>query len=145
MICLHYAYRVHILGHDIGQVYCACALDMSNDGTCRFWAAFIKRFALSYRTVVLTVCLSVAVLSVTLVYCGQTVGRIKMKLGKQVGPGPGHTVLEGDPAQPRKGVQQPQRSKFTGEGPCLLWPNGWMDQDETWHRGRPRPSPNCVK
>jgi len=21
----------------------------------------------------------------------------------------------------------------------LLWPNGWMDQDETWHRGRPGP------
>jgi len=20
-------------------------------------------------------------------------------------------------------------------GPCLLWPNGWMDQDGTWHRG----------
>jgi len=21
----------------------------------------------------------------------------------------------------------------------VLWPNGWMDQDETWHGGRPRP------
>ena len=21
----------------------------------------------------------------------------------------------------------------------VLWPNGWMDQDETWHAGRPRP------
>jgi len=21
----------------------------------------------------------------------------------------------------------------------VLWPNGWMDQDETWHRGRPQP------
>ena len=20
-------------------------------------------------------------------------------------------------------------------GPCLLWPNGWMDQDGTWHGG----------
>jgi len=29
------------------------------------------------------------VLSVMLVYCGQTVGRIKMKLGKQLGLGPG--------------------------------------------------------
>ena len=35
-------------------------------------------------------------LSVTLMYCGQTVGRIKMKLGMQVGLG--HTVLDGDPA-----------------------------------------------
>ena len=24
-----------------------------------------------------------------------------------------------------------------------LWPNGWMDQDETWHGGRPRP--HCVR
>ena len=25
-----------------------------------------------------------------------------------------------------------------------LWPNGWTDQDETWHAGRPRPWPQCV-
>jgi len=43
-------------------------------------------------------CLSV--LSVTLVYCGQTVGPIKMKLGMQVGLGRGHIVLGGDPAAP---------------------------------------------
>ena len=24
-------------------------------------------------------------------------------------------------------------------GPYLLWSNGWMDQDATWYRGRPRP------
>jgi len=35
-------------------------------------------------------------LSATLVHCGQTVGRIKMKLGTQVGLGPGHIVLGGD-------------------------------------------------
>jgi len=35
-----------------------------------------------------------------LVYCGQTVGWIKMKLGIQVGLGPGHIVLDGDPAPP---------------------------------------------
>jgi len=39
-------------------------------------------------------CLSV--LFVTLVYCGQTVGWIKMKLGIQVGLGPGHVVLDGN-------------------------------------------------
>jgi len=27
----------------------------------------------------------------------------------------------------------------------VLWPNGWMDQDETWHGGRPRPWPHCVR
>jgi len=27
----------------------------------------------------------------------------------------------------------------------VLWPNGWMDEDETWHAGRPRPRPHCVR
>ena len=53
----------------------------------------------------LSVCLSVcpAYLSATLVYCGQTVGRIKMKLGMQVGLGPGHIVLDGNPPPLPKG------------------------------------------
>ena len=27
----------------------------------------------------------------------------------------------------------------------VLWPNGWIDQDEIWHRGRPLPRPHCVR
>ena len=27
----------------------------------------------------------------------------------------------------------------------VLWPNGWMDHAETWHGGRPRPRPYCVR
>ena len=27
----------------------------------------------------------------------------------------------------------------------VLWPHGWMDQDETWHGDRPRPRPHCVR
>ena len=30
-------------------------------------------------------------------------------------------------------------------GPCLLRPNGWMDQDATWYGGRPRPRPHYVR
>jgi len=26
----------------------------------------------------------------------------------------------------------------------VLWPNGWMDQDETWYGGRSRPRTHCV-
>jgi len=37
---------------------------------------------------------------VTFVHCGETVGQIKMKLGVQVGLGPGHIGLDGDPALP---------------------------------------------
>jgi len=65
---------------------------------------FVKRFALCYRTVVLSVC--PVCLSVALVDCGQTVGWIKMKLGTEVGLDPGDIVLDG--AQlPQKGAQQP--------------------------------------
>jgi len=58
------------------------------------------RFALCYRSVVCPVCLSdlAVCLSATFVYCGQTVGRIKMKLGMQVRLVPGHIVLDVDPA-----------------------------------------------
>jgi len=42
------------------------------------------------------------------------------------------TLLDGDPASlPKKGAE-PLPQIF---GLCLLWPNGWMDQDDTWHRG----------
>jgi len=54
-----------------------------------------------YQTVVLSVCPVLSVmccLAVTLVYCGQTVGWINMKLGMEVGLGLGHTVLDEDPA-----------------------------------------------
>jgi len=37
-------------------------------------------------------------------YCGQTDAWIKMPLGMEVGLGPGHIVLDGDPA-PLKGAQ----------------------------------------
>jgi len=46
------------------------------------------------------VCLSC--LSVTLVYCGQTVRWIKMTLGMEVGLGHGHIVLDGDQAPPKE-------------------------------------------
>ena len=54
-------------------------------------------------------CPVLSCLSVTLVYCGQMVGWIKMKLGIQVGLGPGHIVLDGDPAPPpQKEGEAPQ-------------------------------------
>jgi len=67
----------------------------------------------------LSVCLFVC-LSATFVHCGQTVGRIKMKLGMDVGLGPSHIVLDGVPVPP-KGPQPPIF------GPCLLWQTtGWI-------------------
>jgi len=44
-------------------------------------------------------------MSVMLVYCGQKVGWIKMKLGVEVGFSPGYIVLDGDPApSPKRGT-----------------------------------------
>jgi len=70
-----------------------------------FGRPLVKWFALCYRTVI---CLSV--LSVTSMYCGQTVGRIKMKLGMQVGLGHGHVVLKG------KGKEEYLYSAFLHQG-----------------------------
>ena len=66
-----------------------------------FGRPFVKRFALCYQFKLLScpVCLSV-----TLVYCGQTVGWIKMKLGTEVGLSPRtHCVRWGPSSRPQKG------------------------------------------
>jgi len=48
-----------------------------------------------------------------------------MPLGTEVGLVPDDIVLDGDPTPPpEKG-----RSPLQIFGPCLLWPNGWEDQD----------------
>jgi len=102
---------------------------VTTDGV--FGRQFVKRFALCYRSVVC--------LSVMFMHCGQTVGRIKTKLGMQVGLGPGHIVLDRYPAA------LPQSGTAPICGPYLLWPNGCMDQDVTWYGARPRPRRLCVK
>jgi len=72
--------------------------------------------------------------------CGQMALWIKMPLGMEVGLGPGHIVLDGEPAPPsQKGTQPPIFSA------CLLWPNGCMHQDATWYGGRFRPRPYCAR
>jgi len=74
------------------------------------------------------------------VYCSQTAGWIKMPLGTEVNLGPGDAVLDGVAAPlPKKGAQPPVF------GSCLLWLNGWMDEDATWYGSRTRPRPHCVR
>jgi len=74
-------------------------------------------------------------LFLTLVYCRQTVGQIKMKIGTRVDLDPGHivTVRMGTQLFLTQRVQPPIFS------PYLLSQNGWTDQDATWYGGRPRP------
>ena len=73
-------------------------------------------------------------------YSGQTARWIKMALGMEVGLGPGHIVLDGDPGPlPQKGAEPPNF------WPILLWLNGWMHQDATWYEGRPQLRRLCVR
>jgi len=62
-----------------------------------------------------------------------------MALGMEIDLSPVHIVLDGDPAPPRKKGHSPPLFS-----PCLLCPNGWMDQDATWYEGRPRAGQHCV-
>jgi len=84
-------------------------------------------------------CPVLSCLSVTFMYCGQTAGWIKMKLGMLLGFGSGHIVLDGDPAPLH------QRGTPPIFGPYMLWSNGCTDQDDTWYGGRPRPRRLCIR
>jgi len=99
--------------------------------------------------------LCLSVLSVTLVYCGQTVGWITMPTWYEVRPQPRpHCVGWGASSPTERGTSSRTLSQFTdagkpesayiNSGPCLLRPNGWMNQDATWE-GRPRPRRHCVR
>ena len=44
-------------------------------------------------------------------------------------------MLDGTQPLPKKGAERP----------CLLWPNGWVDQGGTWHGGRPWSRPHCAR
>jgi len=80
-----------------------------------FGRPYVKRFALCYWTLVLSCPVCPVCLSVTLVYCRQTVGWIKMKLGMQVALVLCHIVLDGDLAPlPKKGPELPQFSVCCG-------------------------------
>ena len=89
-----------------------------------FGRPLVKRLVLCYGTVVLSVC---PVCLVCLFVCRwrwcTVVKRLdgsKMKLGWQVGLGPGHIVLDGDPAPPRKG-HSPQFSAHVYCGQTAGW------------------------
>jgi len=74
------------------------------------------------------------------IYCGQTAAWIKMPFGTDVGLGR-NIVFDVDIATRRKKAHPPPPNF----GPCLLWPNGWMDEDAAWYESRPRPRPHCTR
>jgi len=65
----------------------------------------------------------------------------EMPLGMEASLGPGDCVRWG-PVASRKKRTQPPNPIFC---PCLLWPNGGVDQDATWYRGKRRLRRRCVR
>jgi len=65
----------------------------------------------------------------------------KMPLGMEVCLGLRDIVFSVDPATPRKRAHPPHPIF----GPCLLWPDGWMDEDAAWYGSRPRRGSHCTR
>jgi len=63
-----------------------------------------------------------------------------MPLGMEVGLGPGHIVLDGDPASP-----PPKGSGALNFRPISVVAKWLYDQDATWQGGRPQPKGHCVR
>jgi len=106
---------------------------------CIFGRPFVKRFVLCYQTVA---CLSVcpvlgclSCLSVTLVYCGQTVGWIKMNLDIAIGLGPAYCVTWGPSSPPQTG-HSPRLSAHVCSGQTAGWIKVPLGTEVA---GRPRP------
>ena len=74
------------------------------------------------------------------VYCDQTAAWIKMPLGTKSRPRPRQDCVRWGSSFP-----SPKRGGAPSliSGPCLLWLNGWTDQDGTCHRGGPWSRPHC--
>ena len=73
-------------------------------------------------------------------YCSQMAGCIRMPLGMEVCISPGDFVFDGDQPPPQKGAEP-----LPIFAPCLLQPNGCIDQDATWYKSRHRPRRHCVR
>jgi len=64
-----------------------------------------------------------------------------MKFSVEVGLGPSHIVLDGDPGPlPKKGHSSPPLLAHDYCGQTARW-----IQDATWYEGRPGPRPHCVR
>jgi len=100
-----------------------------------FGRPLVKRFALCYRTVVLSV---LSVCNVGVLWPNRNGWMDQDAIWYRGRYRPRRHCVRWGPSSPQ-GAQPPIF------GPCLLWSNGWMDQDRTWHGGRPRSQPYCVK
>ena len=62
-----------------------------------------------------------------------------MPLGTEVGLALRDIVFDVDTATPKKVTPHPIFD------PCLLWPNGWKDEEAAWYRSRSRLRPHSIR
>jgi len=85
-------------------------------------------------------CPVLSVCDVGVLYCGQTAGWIKMQLGMEVGLGPSHIVLDGDPAPPsQKGQSFPILAHV-----CCCQTAGWIKMWTQFHHGKGNSIPHFL-
>jgi len=65
------------------------------------------------------------------VRCGQTSGWTKMPLGMEVGLGTGDFMFDRELETQLYPSEKRHTQLHPIFGPCLLWPNCWMDEDAT--------------
>jgi len=110
---------------------------------------YVKRFVICYRTVV---CLSVCPVCLSCSVCDvgvwwPKVGWIQVKLGMQVGLGPGHILLDGTQVSSTKGHSSPQFAAHICFGQIARWikiPLGskvGLDPSDIVLHGNPAPPP----
>jgi len=106
--------------------------------TFNFGRPFVKRLSLSYETVVSLSC-PVCLRRWCVVAIAKRLHGCHL-VRRCVGLDPGHILLDGDSTLPhRKGLSSRPLSQFTEacvciiRGTCLLWQNGWMNEDATWY------------
>jgi len=122
--------------YDITAVAIAVRLQIHNVGRfIIFGRPFVKRFALCYRTVIMSVC---SVCNVGALWPNGWTDQDETCLAGRPRPWP-HCVRWGPSSLSPDGAQPPIF------GPCLFRPNGCMDQDATWYGGRPWPMRLCVR
>jgi len=97
-------------------------------GSAIFGRPFVKRCALCYRTVVCRSCLSCPVCDVGVLWPNRLTDQDET-IGMQVGLGPGHIALDGDPAFPPSKEHSPPN--FRPISVAAKWLQCCIDQDAT--------------
>ena len=141
MLCIRVCSKTHV---NVRFITCRNATNWTNtlhgvltvDLLCHFRRPFIKRFALSYPTVVCLSCAVCPVCDVGVLWPNCWTDQDETRHAARSRPRP-HCVTWASSSHTKRGTSSAPHLKFTGAGcaltfactgiiraPCLLWPNG---------------------